>query len=500
MSDERIISHDLSRNPQLATNLRRGVNVARTLRRIRQIILDTVRSYECSKKIVHGPLHTAKANLRRISNEISRDTYNKLLEAIDALLLIKTEECQQTGYVASRRNSNGKGRPAIQISEGQLALFYNEGFTATKMANHLGCSRSAIYKKLYELNMPMRARYSQISDTDLKTKIMQIHEEHPNAGYMMMQSYLKAAEIIVPRYRVRENLSAVDPIGTASRWSRSIKRRTYQVETPNSLWHMDAHLKLSRWGFVVHGCIDEYSRLIIYLTCETSIQAEPVVNFFIGAVNSYGLPSRVQSDHGYENLLVAILMNTVRGVHRESHITGKSVHNQRIERLWVDVFKEVCDSVYTELYSLENQGLLDVENIKHRFCVQYVYKPVINKKLLSFSSAWNVHSLRTENNKTPRQLWLEGILANYNTTYTAVSDIFDTNMSLHERLSDSLRALEVDLSVPIIDSNDMNFVPSSFTALLNLNDEQKLHLENIINTVEKSNIEKYVLCINLLSS
>lgn len=240
--------------------------------------------------------------------------------------------------------------------------------------------------------------------------------------------------------------------------------------------------------------------MIIYLICETSIQAEPVVKFFVDAINNYGLPSRVRSDHGYENLLVAVLMNTIRGVHRGSHITGKSVHNQRIERLWVDVFKEVCDSIYTDLYSLENQGLLDIENIKHRFCVQFVYKPVINKKLLSFSSAWNIHSLRTENNKTPRQLWLEGILANYNTASTAVRDIFDINVTLYDRLSESLQALGVDLSVPIIDNNNTNLPSSSFTALLDLNNEQKSYLENIVNTAERSNIEKYILCTNFLTS
>lgn len=62
----------------------------------------------------------------------------------------------------------------------------------------------------------------------------------------MMQAYLKASGINVQRQKVRETLEIVDPVGTASRWSRSINRRTYKVPNPNALWHMDAHLKLSR--------------------------------------------------------------------------------------------------------------------------------------------------------------------------------------------------------------------------------------------------------------
>lgn len=151
-----------------------------------------------------------------------------------------------------------------------------------------------------------------------------------------------------------------------------------------------------RWLFAIN-CL---------LKCEISIQAEPVVNLFSEAVETYGLPSRVRSDHGYENILVAVLMNTIQGLHRGSYITGKYVHNQRIERLWVDVYKEVCDSIYSELYAMENEGILDVDNLIHRFCVQYLYKDEINKKLISFQSAWNRHKIRTEHSMTPRQLWL----------------------------------------------------------------------------------------------
>lgn len=109
---------------------------------------------------------------------------------------------------------------------------------------------------------------------------------------------------------------------------------------------------------MIHGCIDGFSRMIIYLKCETSIQAEPVLNLFCSAIRDHGFPSRVRSDHGYENVLVAVLMNLIRGLNRGSHISGKSTHNQRIERLWLDVIKEICDSIRSEIYELEDEHVL----------------------------------------------------------------------------------------------------------------------------------------------
>ena len=80
-----------------------------------------------------------------------------------------------------------------------------------------------------------------------------------------------------------------------------LKRRIYKVRGANALWHHDGNEKLRPWGFWVHGCIDGYSRLIVYLAVCSNKRKATVAELFKGAVAQLGWPSRIRGDYGTEN-------------------------------------------------------------------------------------------------------------------------------------------------------------------------------------------------------
>ena len=109
---------------------------------------------------------------------------------------------------------------------------------------------------------------------------------------------------------------------------------------------------------VVHGGIDGYSRLVVYLKCSDNNRAAAVVSLFVSATEEFCWPSRIRIDKGVENAEVKRLMLQRRGEGRGSVLQGSSVHNQRIERLWRDMRKMVTEYFRRLFYFIENQALL----------------------------------------------------------------------------------------------------------------------------------------------
>lgn len=145
----------------------------------------------------------------------------------------------------------------------------------------------------------------------------------------------------------------VDPCGVEERMRNILHRRRYKVKGPNSLCHIDGNHKLIRWRIVIHGGVDGYSRVPVYLQASDNNRAVTVLRAFLNAVEAYGLPSRVRSDLGGENTLVSeyMLHHHLHGPGRGSFITERSVHNQRIERFWRDLFSGCTSLLLSVLYA-----------------------------------------------------------------------------------------------------------------------------------------------------
>ena len=92
-------------------------------------------------------------------------------------------------------------------------------------------------------------------------------------------------------------------------------------------------------------------------------------------------------------------------------LRGSSVHNQRIERLWRDLFQSVIRLFYRLFHFLERNDHLHVGDAVDIAALQYVYAPRSQAALDAFQQSWNGHSIRSARGRTPVQLFSAGLLA-----------------------------------------------------------------------------------------
>ena len=243
---------------------------------------------------------------------------------------------------------------SFQISENELiSSYFRSGYTYLEICEFLKLhdiftSLSTLKRRLKDLGLTRKDTHV-VQDDELK---MAVEEEIAGSGcflgYRKVWARLRKKGIVVKRKRVMVMLKQLDPEGVESRTKKRLRRRLYHARGPNFIWHMDGHDKLKPYGFSVHGCIDGFSRKLIWLEVGPSNKKpEIIAKFYLDAVqNLGGVPERVRADDGTENGVVEAIHTYLRSTHDGSStglgsfLIGRSTSNQRIEAYWSQLVKD----------------------------------------------------------------------------------------------------------------------------------------------------------------
>ena len=207
-------------------------------------------------------------------------------------------------------------------------------------------------------------------------------------------------QLSVRRDTVMEALRVIDPEGVSIRKRHRLKRRKYSVPGPNFLWHIDGWDKLKPYGFCVHGCIDGFSRRLLWLEVRsTNKNPTVVVQFFLDTVSQLGgVPRMLRMDKGTENGLIADMQTLLRllnggAVDETCVIQGKSSANQRIEAYWSQLKKGGGGWWRDFFRDLRDSGAFLDHDPLHIECIRFCFMPLLRTELHSVAEMWNVKDI-----------------------------------------------------------------------------------------------------------
>lgn len=228
-----------------------------------------------------------------------------------------------------------------------------------------------------------------------------------NVGYRRMHKILQNKGLICRREDVRKLIKKLDPDGVQIRKRKRLRRRKYVNQGPNSVWHIDGHDKLKPFGFSIHGCIDGFSRRIIWLRVNSSNKLpEVVAKFYLEACKELkGVPLRIKADDGTEHALIEPIHIYLSSLNRNEISNSFSIttspQNQRIESYWATLQKDKIGWWRRFFRDLTDNELLDTSDPVVLDCVRYCFMGIIREDLKAIMDDWNNHIISKSRNGGP---------------------------------------------------------------------------------------------------
>ena len=299
---------------------------------------------------------------------------------------------------------------SLTSTEGIIRYYFKNGYPYSAIIQmlrryHGKCiSLRTLHRRLRSYNNLRRRNSNYRSQTVTDLIVDEINRNGNTKGYRAMHQILVRKGCNVNRETVRQALKEIDPEGVKLRSKNRLERRKYFAAGPNDIWHVDGNDKLKPYGFSIHGCIDGYSRKIIWLKLSPSNKnpAEIAHHYLTTVKEVNGFPRRMRSDRGVENFTIAgmqryFLRNQLSNP-QNAFLFGKSTANQRIEAWWSFLLKRSLNKWMNYFKDLIDQGLYFPDKSLEREIFQFSFYGLLQDELDEIVSMWNQHRIRCTRN------------------------------------------------------------------------------------------------------
>ena len=231
----------------------------------------------------------------------------------------------------------------------------------TLLTNHsLVISERHLRRILKTLDLYRRRNYTDIEEVTLYiNNTLSSGQKH---GYRWFYHKCEAKGFIVRKEDVRLIVCCLDPLGVSARKSRRLQRRSYSSNGPNYCWHLDGYDKLKPFGLCVSGCVDGFSRKVIWLNVYTTNNNPKVIRgYYIESLEKLkACPTKVRGDCGTENVYVKQFQNFLlregRNEQQVAYLEGTSTANERIECFWGHLRKQCIEKWIITLHMIQSDG------------------------------------------------------------------------------------------------------------------------------------------------
>ena len=219
-------------------------------------------------------------------------------------------------------------------------------------------------------------------------------------GYRQVWRTLQREGFTVPRLVVQKTLKELDPDGCAERKAHSLKRRAYHNVGPNYVWHCDGYDKLKPFGFPVHGCIDGWSRKVLWLYVTRSNNSpHNVASYFVEAIQEFGgCPEKLVTDLGTENGIAASTQCFFQD-DPNAHKYVPSTRNQRVEGWWSHL-RRSRTTWWINFFKRLEEGKFNKCNVVESECLWFCFASLLQSDLDQMKEYWNTHPIRRSRHYT----------------------------------------------------------------------------------------------------